>query len=119
MKIEEIIINLKDQFNDEKTLKIFTNYIDEFQKCFGNYISTEEVIKRLKQRVKFNIEIIDEYIDGKLDGQYDINDSIIRLHKSVLENEEYCAYLAFHELTHAITVKDLQDGRKIIAECQT
>ena len=114
MKIEEIIINLKNQFNDEKTLKIFTNYIDEFQKCFGNYISTEEVIKRLKQRVKFNIEIIDEYIDGELDGQYDINDSIIRLHKSVLENEDYCAYLVFHELTHAITVKDLQDGRKIM-----
>lgn len=114
MERKEIIERLKEQYTDEVTLKIFTNYIDEFQQCFEKYISTEEVIKRLKQRVKFNIEIIDEYLYGKFDGQYDINDSTVRLHKSVIENEDYCAYLSFHELTHAITVKDLQDGRKIM-----
>lgn len=114
MEKEEIIKSLKEQYTDKVTLKILINYINEFQQCFGKYMPTEEVIKRLKQRVKFNIEIIDEYIDGKLDGQYDINDSTIRLHKSVLENEDYCAYLSFHELTHAITVKDLEDGRKIM-----
>ncbi len=114
MEKEEIIKILKEQYNDEVTLKVFINYIDEFQQCFGNYISTEEVIKRLKKRVQFNIQIVDEYIDGNLDGQYDINDSTVRLHKSALENEEYLSYLAFHELTHAITVKDLQDERKIM-----
>lgn len=114
MERKEIIESLKEQYTDEFTLKILTNYIYEFQQCFGKYISSEEVIKRIKQRVKFNIEIVDEYIYGELDGQYDINDSTVRLHKSVLENEDYGAYLAFHELTHAITVKDLQDRRKIM-----
>ena len=114
MEKEEILKSLKEQYTDEVTLKILINYINEFQQCFGKYIPTEEVIKRIKQRVKFNIEITDEYIDGNLDGQYDISDSTVRLHKSVLENEDYCAYLTFHELTHAITVNDLQDGRKIM-----
>lgn len=114
MEREEIRKRLKEQYNDELTLIILSNYIYEFHQCFGKYMSTEEVIKRIKQRVQYNIQIIDEYIDGNLDGQYDINNSTIRLHKSVLENEDCCAYLTFHELTHAITVKDLLDGRRIM-----
>lgn len=53
MEKEEIIKTLKEQYTDEVTLKILINYINEFQQCFGKYIPTEEVIKRLKQRVKF------------------------------------------------------------------
>lgn len=114
MERKQILESLKEQYDDELTLKVFTNYIEEFQQCFGKYISTEEIINRLKLRVKHNIQIIDEYIHGKLDGQYDINSSTIRLYKDVLIDTDNCAYLAFHELTHALTVRDLPDGRKIM-----
>lgn len=114
MEREDILFRLKEQYDDELTISIFANYIEDFQKCFSKYISTEEVIKRLKERVVHNIEVLDDYIDGRLDGQYDIKTQKIKLHKSVIQNAQYCSYLAFHELTHAITSKQLPDGRIIM-----
>lgn len=110
MKKEDIIDEFKGQY-DDFTVKVLARYVEEFDMCFGKYLPSEEVIKRLKNRIKHNIEIIDEYIYGNTDGQYDVNDEKIRLHKDVLENEEYCTYLTFHELTHAITTKDLPNGK--------
>lgn len=110
MEKYEIIDSLKEKYDDEFTIKVFSNFVKEFDICFGQYISTEEIIKRLKKRIDSNIEIVDEYINGKLDGRYDFNRSKIVLHKNILENEELCKYLAFHELTHVISIKEMEDG---------
>ena len=44
-KIEE---ELRKKFDDEYTVKMFTNFVIEFQECFGDIVPTEEAIARMK-----------------------------------------------------------------------
>lgn len=44
-KIEE---ELRKKFDDEYTIKMFTNFVIEFQECFGDIVPTEEAIARMK-----------------------------------------------------------------------
>ena len=112
MKKDEIIKELKKQYSDEFTIKILNKFIEDFQNCFGEYLPTEEVIQRLKERVS-NIVVVDKLINGKLDGRYNDETKTVTLYKDVLKDDQYCSYLIFHELLHAITTKDLPDSRRM------
>ena len=103
MEKNQIIESLREKFDDEYTIKMFTNFIQEFEECFGNILSTEEVIKRIKQNILDNIKIKDEFNNKKLDGSYG-KDGMVYLKRDALKNEKYIKYLLFHELLHAITV---------------
>lgn len=98
-KIEE---ELKTKFNDEYTIKMFTNFVSEFQECFQNIIPTEEVIERIKNNIFGNIKIVEKFNNENLDGRYG-NDGIVYLKRDTIQNEKYIKYLLFHEMLHAIT----------------
>lgn len=115
MNRSEIIASFKEKYDDEFSINVFTRFVEEFLICFGQYITAEELIKRIKENAINNIEICSEYIEGKrgkLDGQY--KDGKIRLYKGVLENDQLCGYLAFHELIHVTTSQYLEDGTELL-----
>lgn len=114
MKKNEIINQLKDSFSDVNTLQLLAEYVEEFQMLLGKYISTDEIIKRLKNNILSNFEYRDELINGVLDGQYDIENKKVIICKNEKSNQDYIKFVLFHELTHAITTKELKDGRKIM-----
>ena len=45
-------MDLLEKFNDEFTIKAFANFAFEFQECFSDILSTEELIQRIKKNVK-------------------------------------------------------------------
>lgn len=114
MTINEIEKSLQEKFNDEFTIKAFANFAFEFQECFSDILSTEELIQRIKKNVKGNIIVKDEFENKRLDGQYN-KDGYICLKKSVIENESYTKYLLFHEMLHAVTSIRDENGNEIMS----
>lgn len=114
MTINEIEKSLQEKFNDEFTIKTFANFAFEFQECFSDILSTEELIQRIKKNVKGNIIVKDEFENKRLDGQYN-KDGYICLKKSVIENESYTKYLLFHEMLHAVTSIRDENGNEIMS----
>lgn len=104
---------LRKKFDDEYTIKMFTNFVMEFQECFKDIIPTENVIERIKSNIFGNIKIVDKFDNEKLDGQYG-NDGIIYLKKDSIKNEKYIKYLLFHEMLHAITSIRDEQGKEIM-----
>ena len=109
-KIEE---ELRKKFDDEYTVKMFTNFVIEFQECFSDIVPTEEVIARIKANIFGNIKIIEKFDNEKLDGKYGY-DGIIYLKKDFIKNEKYVKYLLFHEMLHAITSIRDENGKEIM-----
>lgn len=112
MDKKEIEQKLKEKFNDEYTIKIFTNFVLEFQECFSDIMQTEEVIERIKKNVFGNIKVVEEFTNKNLDGRY-AEDGYVYLKKSSMEDEEYVKYLVFHEMLHALTSVRDEDGNEI------
>lgn len=113
MNKEEIEKILKEKYNDEYTIKMFTNFVWEFQECFSDIMSTEELINRIKKNIFGNIIIKDEFDNKNLDGRYG-DDGYIYLKKSSVENERYAKYLLFHEMLHAVTSIRDDSGKEIM-----
>ena len=85
MDKEQIESRLKQKFNDEYTIKMFTNFVIEFQECFEDIIPTEEVINRINSNVFDNIKIVENFTNENLDGKYG-DDGIIYLRKDKVTN---------------------------------
>lgn len=113
MNKDEIEKRLKEKDNDEYTIKMFTNFVLEFQECFSDIMSTEELINRIKKNIFGNIIIKDEFDNKNLDGRYG-DDGYIYLKKSSVENEKYAKYLLFHEMLHAVTSIRDASGKEIM-----
>ena len=110
----EIEKSLREKYTDDYTINMFTNFVLEFQECFSNIMTTEEVIRRIKKNIFDNILIVEEFENKNLDGRYD--DGYIQLKKSSTENERYVKYLLFHEMLHAITSVRDENGEEIMMD---
>ena len=109
MNKQEIEAKIREKYDDEYTVKMFTNFVLEFQECFSDIMSTEEVIDRIKKNVYGNIRVVEEFSNKNLDGRY-AEDSYIYFKKSTTENEGYTKYLLFHEMLHAVTAIKYENG---------
>lgn len=113
MNKTEIEASIREKYNDEYTVKMFTNFALEFQECFSDIMGTEELIERIKKNILGNIVIREEFENKNLDGRY-ARDGYIQLKKSVTENERYTKYLLFHEMLHAITSVRDENGNEVM-----
>lgn len=113
MEINKIEEELREKFDDEYTIKMFTNFVKEFQECFKDIITTEEVIERIKKNIIGNIKIVEKFDNEKLDGRYG-DDGIIYLKKDSVQDEKYIKYLLFHEMLHAITSVRDENGKEVM-----
>lgn len=111
---EEIIDKLKEQYKDQDTIQTLAEYVEEFQMLLGEYISTDEIIERLKENILLDFEYVEEYINGVMDGQYDIENKKIIIRKNEQVDMDYMNFVLFHELTHAVTTKKLKNGKNIM-----
>lgn len=114
LKKEEIINKLKEQYQDEDTIHILAEYVEEFQNILEKYVLTDEVIKRLKRNIINDFKITEELINGKMDGQYDDENKRVIIYKGRMFDSNYIKFVLFHELTHAITTKELPNGKRIM-----
>ena len=112
MNKQEIESRLREKYDDEYTIKMFTNFVVEFQTCFSDYVQTEEVIERIKKNVFGNIKVVKELASKDLDGQY--QDGYIYLKESAVKDERYVKYLLFHEMLHAITSVRDENGKQVM-----
>lgn len=112
MQKEEIIKEIERNYTDEFTINTLINFIESFQNSFNEYLPTEEAIKRLKERIN-SIILVNDLISKKLDGKYDDENNVVIIYKGILKDTHYFNYLIFHELLHAITIKDLPDNRRM------
>ena len=112
MEAKQISERLREKFNDEYTIKMFTNFIQEFEECFGNILPTEELICRINQNIFGNIKVVDKFNNEQLDGRFG-DDGIVYLKKDAIKNEKYIKYLLFHEMLHAITSVRNEEGTEI------
>lgn len=113
MEAKQISERLREKFNDEYTIKMFTNFIQEFEECFGNILPTEELICRINQNIFGNIKVVDKFNNEQLDGRFG-DDGIVYLKKDAIKNEKYIKYLLFHEMLHAITSVRNEEGTEIM-----
>lgn len=113
MNKNEIKEKISEKYDDEYTIKMFTNFAWEFQECFSDIMSTEELIDRIKKNIFGNIRMVDEFTNKNLDGRY-ADDGYIYLKKGAVENERYVKYLLFHEMLHAITSVRDENGNEIM-----
>lgn len=113
MKKEKIEESLREKYDDEFTIKMFTNFALEFQLCFANSMTTEELLTRIKKNVIGNIKIKKEFDNKTMDGQYD-DEGYICLKESAIKNERYIRYLLFHEMLHAITSVRDKNGNEVM-----
>lgn len=104
---------LRKKFDDEYTIKMFTNFVIEFQECFQDIVPTENVIERIKNNIFDNIKIVDKFDERGWDGKYS-KDGIIYIHKDYIKNDKYIKYVLFHEMLHAITSIRDENGQEIM-----
>ena len=95
--IEEIF---KDKNFDSKTLYYINNFIEEFDEFFGKYVSRDEVIRRIKENLKENIEFVDFERNGLL-GRYIPREKKILIRSGLPEEKLKSTF--FHEMIHCIT----------------
>ncbi len=113
MKEQEIKEELKKKFDDEYTIKMFTNFVVEFQECFSDIMPAEQVIERIKKNIFGSIKIVEKFDNRELDGRYG-EDGRIYLREDVIQNERYVKYLLFHEMLHSITSVRDENGTELM-----
>lgn len=96
-KIEEIF---EEKNFDKKTLELIENFLNEFDDLFGEYVSREEVIRRIKENLNHSVEF-KEFDSKSILGEYNATINKISL-KQGLE-EEQLKDVFFHEMVHCIT----------------
>ena len=95
---------LREFFKEEKyndtTLSYIFIFAREFDELFGKYVSREEVLKRIKENLNFDIEFVEKF-HGDTVGTYDRNEKKIKLKSSL--DEEQMKSVFFHEMVHCLT----------------
>lgn len=114
MTHEEIIKNLKETYQSETTIDILAKFIEEFSNLLGVYISDIEIIDQIKRNIKRDFNVSNNLINGKIDGQYDNMNKTLNIYKGSMQDIDYFSYLMFHELTHAVTFKELPNNNQIM-----
>ena len=66
----EIENKFRMKYDDEFTIKMFTNFVIEFEKCFSNIMDIDELINRIKKNIFGNIILVDSFSNKYADGRY-------------------------------------------------
>lgn len=98
--MEEIKEIFKDKNFNEETLELVENFINEFDGLFGEYVSKEELVKRIKENLNENI-IFTTFEKGQVLGRYNSQEKKISIAQNI--SGEKLKSVFFHEMIHCIT----------------
>ena len=101
--MENIKEVFKDKNFDDLTLYYINNFIEEFSELFGEYVSKEELVKRIKENLNYSFEFAD-LTDER--GIHNGKEKKITLANSIKDNEEEIKEVIFHEMIHCITARE-------------
>ena len=105
--MDNIVEIFKDKNFNEFTLNYINNFIEEFDSLFGDYISKEELIKRISENLDHNFEYAD--LEKGCKGTHNPEDKRIKL-SNTIKSEEELKTIIFHEMFHCITSRDGVSG---------
>lgn len=109
MKKDEIVDSLFEF--DKFTIGVLTTSILEFQETFGNkYLTTEEILKLVKENVPNGIKLYDDLGDT-FDAICSLKHKEFKVNRNVLKDKDYFDYVFFHEFIHSISFRTY-DGIK-------
>lgn len=94
-------ITLDENKFDKRSMELLENFINEFDELFGEFLSREELIKKIQSNlnaVQFE-EMEEEYKHAS--GYYNHDDKIIKIVPNL--KDEDLKSLFFHEMIHCIT----------------
>ena len=92
---------------DKVTLDYLNNFLYEFDALFGNYVSREEVIRRIRENLD-NSFIFQDDLGEQTFGKYSKAEKAITLKAGLTPDE--LKSIVFHELIHCITTKGNDTG---------
>lgn len=105
--MENIKEVFKDKNFDDLTLHYINIFIEEFSELFGEYVSKEELVKRIKQNLNHSFEFA-ELTDER--GIYNGKEKKITLANFIKDNEAEMREVIFHEMIHCITARGKYTG---------
>lgn len=94
-------IALDENKFDKKSMELLDNFINEFDELFGEFLSREELIKKIQSNlnaIQFE-DMEEEYKHAS--GYYNQYDKIIKMVPNL--NDDVMKSLFFHEMIHCIT----------------
>lgn len=102
MERHEIIKRFKENGFNDQTINLLLDVISDFQITgFTKYVTIEEVVNRICQNLKSNIEF--ESIKKSCLGIYNSEEEKIILSETIKENQNQISSVVFHEIMHCIT----------------
>ena len=106
MNKEELKQKLESKKFNNTTIEFLTNAINDVEELYGEYISEETILERIKQNLNGDIEFIDDG-ENRSAGTYFSDLKSINLKKKTPE-EENQTFL--HEFLHCISTHQMQNG---------
>ena len=97
----------------EETIKIFNNYVRDFQTLYPGVLSDEEILNRLKANIKHDVVFEDlSYYKNPPMGVFDHKTHKVTINSKYydsLEDKRRINAVLFHELTHALVLNNPYD----------
>ena len=106
MNKEELKQKLESKKFNNTTIEFLTNAINDVEELYGEYISEETILERIKQNLNCDIEFMDDS-ENRTVGEYFSDLKSIKLKKRAPE-EEHQTFL--HEFLHCISRHQMTNG---------
>lgn len=90
----------------KETQKRILMFIEAFTKAYGEYITKEELLKRITDGLDSDIEFVDDIDGGKSSGSYNPRLKTIEILKENKDSE----HIVIHELIHCISRHEDEHG---------
>ena len=110
MNKEELKQKLESKKFNDTTIEFLTNAINDVEELYGEYISEETILERIKQNLNCDIEFMDDS-ENRTVGEYFSDLKSIKLKKRTPE-EEHQTFL--HEFLHCISTHKMPNGKVFI-----
>ena len=107
MKKEELKKKLEPKKFNDVTMEFLTTAVNDVLKLYGEYISEDVIIERIKQNLEQDIEF-GKRIGKGIAGSYDQGEKKIKIKITSLDREKQ---VFFHEFLHCVSVHQKTDGK--------
>ena len=107
MKKEELKKKLEPKKFNDVTMEFLTTAVNDVLKLYGEYISEDVIIERIKQNLEKNIEF-ERNLEKNIAGSYNFGEKNIKIKKKSIDEERQ---VFFHEFLHCVSVHQKTDGK--------
>ena len=107
MKKEELKKKLEPKKFNDVTMEFLTTAVNDVLELYGEYISEDVIIERIKQNLDKDIEF-ERNLGKNIAGSYNFGEKNIKIKKKSIDEERQ---VFFHEFLHCVSVHQKTDGK--------